>query len=177
MNRGPRTVNGHFCRALVERGPTAPPGGGMQLGPAPPPRPAPLPAEPPGAVPFLLFPGPAAAYAGLFPCAPGPGALGAYDCAFEPAFIHKRNERERHRVRCVNEGYARLRGHLPRALAERRLSKVETLRAAIRYIRHLQELLRAPDGPPRPEPVRDAPPPAGAHLPASPGPEPEEPSQ
>lgn len=149
-------MNGHFCRALMERGPTAPPGGGMQLGPAPPPRPAPLPAEPPGAVPFLLFPGPAAAYAGLFPCAPGPGALGAYDCAFEPAFIHKRNERERHRVRCVNEGYARLRDHLPRELAGKRLSKVETLRAAIGYIKHLQELLErhargqeGPAGPPR----------------------------
>lgn len=136
-------MNGHFCRALMDRGPPAPPGA-MQLGTAPPPRPAPLPAEPAGAVPFLLFPGPAAAYAGLFPCAPGPGALGAYDCAFEPAFIHKRNERERHRVRCVNEGYARLRGHLPGALAERRLSKVETLRAAIGYIRHLQELLERP---------------------------------
>uniref|UniRef100_A0A4W2GF78 BHLH domain-containing protein n=1 Tax=Bos indicus x Bos taurus TaxID=30522 RepID=A0A4W2GF78_BOBOX len=64
-----------------------------------------------------------------------------------PAFIQKRNERERQRVRCVNEGYARLRGHLPGALAEKRLSKVETLRAAIRYIKHLQELLSAaPDG-------------------------------
>ncbi|XP_055975546.1 achaete-scute homolog 4 [Sorex fumeus] len=61
--------------------------------------------------------------------------------AFEPAFLRKRNERERQRVRCVNEGYARLREHLPRELAERRLSKVETLRAAIGYIKHLQELL------------------------------------
>lgn len=61
--------------------------------------------------------------------------------AFEPAFLRKRNERERQRVRCVNQGYARLREHLPRELAERRLSKVETLRAAIGYIKHLQELL------------------------------------
>ncbi|XP_006897611.1 PREDICTED: achaete-scute homolog 4 [Elephantulus edwardii] len=61
--------------------------------------------------------------------------------AFEPAFLRKRNERERQRVRCVNEGYARLRDHLPRELAAKRLSKVETLRAAIGYIRHLQELL------------------------------------
>ncbi|XP_004675772.1 PREDICTED: achaete-scute homolog 4 [Condylura cristata] len=61
--------------------------------------------------------------------------------AFEPAFLRKRNERERQRVRCVNEGYARLRDHLPRELADKRLSKVETLRAAIGYIRHLQELL------------------------------------
>ncbi|XP_034790911.1 achaete-scute homolog 4 [Pan paniscus] len=63
------------------------------------------------------------------------------DSAFEPAFLRKRNERERQRVRCVNEGYARLRDHLPRELADKRLSKVETLRAAIGYIKHLQELL------------------------------------
>ncbi|XP_049638887.1 achaete-scute homolog 4 [Suncus etruscus] len=63
------------------------------------------------------------------------------DGAFEPAFLRKRNERERQRVRCVNEGYARLREHLPRELAGRRLSKVETLRAAIGYIKQLQELL------------------------------------
>nr|XP_048274244.1 achaete-scute homolog 4 [Myodes glareolus] len=44
-------------------------------------------------------------------------------------------------LRCVNEGYARLRQHLPRELAGQRLSKVETLRAAIGYIKHLQELL------------------------------------
>ncbi|PNJ82982.1 LOW QUALITY PROTEIN: ASCL4 isoform 1 [Pongo abelii] len=61
--------------------------------------------------------------------------------AFEPAFLRKRNERERQRVRCVNEGYARLRDHLPREQADKRLSKVETLRAAIGYIKHLQELL------------------------------------
>ncbi|KAM3859067.1 achaete-scute homolog 4-like [Diretmus argenteus] len=67
--------------------------------------------------------------------------LGVYDCSFEPAFIRKRNERERHRVRCVNEGYARLREHLPQELEDKRLSKVETLRAAIDYIRHLQGLL------------------------------------
>lgn len=160
-------MDGHFGRALVDRGPAAPPRG-LQLGAAPPPRPAPLPAEPPGAVPFLLFSGPAAAaYAGLFPCAPGPGALGGYDGPFEPAFIQKRNERERQRVRCVNEGYARLRGHLPGALAERRLSKVETLRAAIRYIRHLQELLRAAPDAPAPERPGDAPPPGDPRCPSS----------
>lgn len=59
----------------------------------------------------------------------------------EPAFLRQRNERERQRVRCVNEGYARLRQHLPRELAGQRLSKVETLRAAIGYIKQLQELL------------------------------------
>lgn len=75
------------------------------------------------------------------------GALGACDYPFEPAFIQKRNERERQPSAGTPEGYARLRGHLPGALAEKRLSKVEMLRAAIRHIRHLQELLSAaPDG-------------------------------
>ena len=59
----------------------------------------------------------------------------------EPSFLRKRNERERQRVKCVNEGYTRLRNHLPSELAEKRLSKVETLRAAIRYIEYLQDLL------------------------------------
>ncbi|XP_072340090.1 achaete-scute homolog 5-like [Scyliorhinus torazame] len=67
--------------------------------------------------------------------------LGIYDYSFEPAFIRKRNERERQRVRYVNEGYARLREHLPEDFVDKRLSKVETLRAAISYIKHLQELL------------------------------------
>ncbi|XP_062971843.1 achaete-scute homolog 4 [Cynocephalus volans] len=73
------------------------------------------------------------------------------DGALEPGFLRKRNERERQRVRCVNEGYARLRDHLPRQLTDKRLSKVETLRAAIGYIKHLQELLerhaRGQEGP------------------------------
>ncbi|XP_040183644.1 achaete-scute homolog 3 [Rana temporaria] len=61
---------------------------------------------------------------------------------YGPAYIRKRNERERQRVKCVNEGYAKLRHHLPPEYAEKRLSKVQTLRAAIRYILHLQEALR-----------------------------------
>ncbi|XP_056281442.1 achaete-scute homolog 4 [Pseudoliparis swirei] len=67
--------------------------------------------------------------------------LGVCDYSFEPAFIRKRNERERHRVRCVNEGYARLREHLPQELEDKRLNKVETLRAAIDHIKRLQSLL------------------------------------
>ncbi|KAM9106788.1 achaete-scute homolog 5 [Megaptera novaeangliae] len=141
-------MNDDFFRALAARRPAAAPGC-LPLGIGPPPRPAtPARAEPLGAVPFLLYPGAARppycdAYAAAFPGAPFPG-----DYPFEPAFMQKRNERERQRVRCVNEGYARLRGHLPGALAEKRLSKVETLRAAIRYIKHLQELLSAaPDSP------------------------------
>ncbi|XP_069013067.1 achaete-scute homolog 4-like [Embiotoca jacksoni] len=81
-----------------------------------------------------------------FPCRrlpyfPFHGPIGVCDYSFEPAFIRKRNERERHRVRCVNEGYARLREHLPQEFEDKRLSKVETLRAAIDYIKHLQGLL------------------------------------
>ncbi|XP_004478775.1 achaete-scute homolog 5 [Dasypus novemcinctus] len=161
-------MNNSFCRALVDRRRVAPPSC-TQLGTVPPPRQAPLrPAEPPGSVPFLLYPGHAEpppyydAYAGGFPYVPFPGAFGVYDYPFEPAFIQKRNERERQRVKCVNEGYARLRGHLPGALAEKRLSKVETLRAAIRYIKHLQELLSAapslPSNGPAPAPPAGPPP-------------------
>lgn len=64
-----------------------------------------------------------------------------YDYNLEPAFIRKRNERERIRVRHVNEGYARLREHLPDEPTEKRMSKVETLRAAIRYIKQLESML------------------------------------
>ncbi|XP_077400221.1 achaete-scute homolog 4-like [Vanacampus margaritifer] len=79
-------------------------------------------------------------YGGLhyYPC---PGPVSVCEYSMEPAFIRKRNERERHRVRCVNEGYTRLRERLPREFDDKRLSKVETLRAAIDYIKHLQGLL------------------------------------
>ncbi|XP_041350945.1 achaete-scute homolog 4-like [Gigantopelta aegis] len=63
----------------------------------------------------------------------------------EPAFIRKRNERERERVRCVNDGYEKLKDHLPIENKDRRISKVETLRTAIRYIKHLQALLEESD--------------------------------
>lgn len=86
-------------------------------------------------------------YSGRFSYLHFPKHLTTYDFSFEPAFIRKRNERERQRVRCVNEGYARLREHLPQEFEDKRLSKVETLRAAISYIKHLQNLLelRLPD--------------------------------
>ncbi|XP_070576288.1 achaete-scute homolog 5-like [Ptychodera flava] len=70
---------------------------------------------------------------------PLPHPFGYYD--YEPSFIRRRNERERERVRCVNEGYVRLREHIPMDNPEKRLSKVETLRAAIKYIKHLQDVL------------------------------------
>ena len=64
---------------------------------------------------------------------------------FETTFIRKRNERERDRVRCVNEGYNKLKRHLPLKNKQKRISKVETLRTAIQYIKHLQTLLNQND--------------------------------
>ncbi|KAM8938744.1 achaete-scute homolog 3 [Pelodytes ibericus] len=64
------------------------------------------------------------------------------DGYYGPSYVRKRNERERQRVKCVNEGYARLRRHLPQEYLEKRLSKVQTLKAAIKYINVLQDTLR-----------------------------------
>ncbi|XP_060072858.1 achaete-scute homolog 3-like [Ylistrum balloti] len=63
----------------------------------------------------------------------------------EPNCIGKRNERERERVRCVNEGYTRLREHLPLERKDKRISKVDTLRKAIDYIKHLEDILAQDD--------------------------------
>ncbi|XP_026881191.2 achaete-scute homolog 5-like [Electrophorus electricus] len=102
-------------------------------------------------LPLLLYPGRVEPgfYDSSYRSAPsllpylGPfhGRFGVYECPFEPAFIQKRNERERQRVKCVNQGYAKLRDHLPGGTTEKRMSKVETLRAAIRYIKYLQLLV------------------------------------
>ncbi|XP_063797690.1 achaete-scute homolog 2-like [Pseudophryne corroboree] len=54
----------------------------------------------------------------------------------------RRNERERNRVKLVNMGFAKLRQHVPQAQGpNKKLSKVETLRSAVEYIRALQSLL------------------------------------
>ncbi|KAJ9587665.1 hypothetical protein L9F63_018917 [Diploptera punctata] len=68
-----------------------------------------------------------------------------------PTSGRRRNERERQRVRSVNEGYERLRRYLPQCEEEdfgrykkcqrRRYSKVDVLRSAILYIQHLQDIL------------------------------------
>ncbi|RUS88402.1 hypothetical protein EGW08_003858 [Elysia chlorotica] len=63
----------------------------------------------------------------------------------EPGYIHRRNERERDRVRSLNEGYDRLKQRLPLKNKDKRISKVDTLRIAIRYIRQLRSILGQED--------------------------------
>lgn len=53
----------------------------------------------------------------------------------------KRNARERRRVKLINLGYETLRRHVPAGVENKKLSKVETLRSAVDYIKYLQELL------------------------------------
>ncbi|XP_073996440.1 achaete-scute homolog 1a-like [Rhodnius prolixus] len=74
----------------------------------------------------------------------------------QPASVARRNARERNRVKQVNNGFATLRNHIPLSVAaalgspsssatgrgaSKKLSKVETLRMAVEYIRSLQDLL------------------------------------
>lgn len=69
----------------------------------------------------------------------------------QPASVQRRNARERNRVKQVNNGFANLRQHIPSDVvttlssggrgASKKLSKVDTLRIAVEYIRRLQDLL------------------------------------
>uniref|UniRef100_A0A1I7YWR9 BHLH domain-containing protein n=1 Tax=Steinernema glaseri TaxID=37863 RepID=A0A1I7YWR9_9BILA len=60
-----------------------------------------------------------------------------------PHQVHRRNERERKRVQQINNGYVRLRDSLSKYQTNsRKLSKVETLKAAIAYIAQLQDVLQ-----------------------------------
>lgn len=69
-----------------------------------------------------------------------------------PVAVARRNARERNRVKQVNNGFATLRQHIPSHIAAgygdrgKKLSKVETLRMAVEYIRGLQRLLAEDDG-------------------------------
>ena len=56
-----------------------------------------------------------------------------------PVAVVRRNERERNRVRQVNMGFQTLRAKIPNIT--KKLSKVETLRIAIKYIQYLQNML------------------------------------
>ncbi|XP_058800782.1 uncharacterized protein LOC131669711 [Phymastichus coffea] len=94
-------------------------------------------------------------------CKGGAQALPAYDPSRlkkhgkngqpPPIAVAKRNARERNRVKQVNNGFATLRQHIPSHVAQgygdrgKKLSKVETLRMAVEYIRGLQRLLAEAD--------------------------------
>ncbi|XP_015914969.1 pancreas transcription factor 1 subunit alpha isoform X3 [Parasteatoda tepidariorum] len=75
---------------------------------------------------------------------PLPTPFSPYEYWLEPSFIRRRNERERQRVRNVNDGFERLKSHIPLNAKDKdkRLSKVEILRMAIRYINNLQDMLK-----------------------------------
>ncbi|KAF4524522.1 hypothetical protein B566_EDAN002794 [Ephemera danica] len=59
----------------------------------------------------------------------------------QPVAVARRNARERNRVKQVNNGFSTLRQHIPFTARNKKMSKVETLKCAVEYIRSLQELL------------------------------------
>lgn len=74
-------------------------------------------------------------------------------CGAQAASIARRNARERNRVKQVNDSFNALRRRLPTAVVAalshgsrrgtgKKLSKVDTLRMVVEYIRHLEELLK-----------------------------------
>lgn len=69
-----------------------------------------------------------------------------------PMAVARRNARERNRVKQVNDGFTKLRSYIPNHVAAgygdrgKKLSKVETLRMAVEYIRGLKKLLAEADG-------------------------------
>lgn len=78
----------------------------------------------------------------------------------QPASVARRNARERNRVKQVNNGFATLRQHIPPSVAaalapqgpstgrgaSKKLSKVETLRLAVEYIRSLKQMIEDHEG-------------------------------
>lgn len=58
-----------------------------------------------------------------------------------PLVMSKRNARERRRVKMINLGYETLRLHVPGGAENKKLSKVDTLRRAVEYIKYLQTVL------------------------------------
>ncbi|KAF5286439.1 hypothetical protein FQR65_LT12620 [Abscondita terminalis] len=78
-----------------------------------------------------------------------------YTSPQQPASVARRNARERNRVKQVNNGFAALRQHIPSNVlsafgatensssrgGSKKLSKVETLRVAVEYIKSLQQML------------------------------------
>lgn len=62
-------------------------------------------------------------------------------CQKPPHLVARRNARERRRVQAVNNAFLKLRRHVPFENKQKRLSKVKTLRSAIEYITHLQDMI------------------------------------
>uniref|UniRef100_A0A1I8P7M3 BHLH domain-containing protein n=1 Tax=Stomoxys calcitrans TaxID=35570 RepID=A0A1I8P7M3_STOCA len=71
--------------------------------------------------------------------------------------VLRRNARERNRVKQVNNSFARLRQHIPQTIIadltkgggrgpQKKISKVDTLRIAVEYIRRLEDLLEDLNG-------------------------------
>ena len=75
---------------------------------------------------------------------PSPTAQRSYSMRAPTAV--RRNERERNRVKLVNLGFNTLRQHVPSGAKNKKMSKVETLRAAVEYIKTLQEVLDSQQG-------------------------------
>ncbi|XP_067636114.1 achaete-scute complex protein T5 [Eurosta solidaginis] len=87
------------------------------------------------------------------------GAIGTTLDSNNPAVV-RRNARERNRVKQVNNGFTYLRQHIPPAIiadlsngrrgigpgAHKKLSKVDTLRMAVEYIRRLKHVIDEVDG-------------------------------
>ncbi|XP_046380781.1 achaete-scute homolog 1-like [Haliotis rufescens] len=74
----------------------------------------------------------------------------------QPAAVARRNERERNRVKLVNLGFETLREHVPSGRKNKKMSKVETLRSAVDYIRQLQEVLQTDSRESSPQRVPDS---------------------
>lgn len=61
--------------------------------------------------------------------------------SMDPATVARRNERERNRVKQVNDGFSALRKKVPFLPDKKKLSKVEILRYAMMYIRDLKDMV------------------------------------
>lgn len=59
----------------------------------------------------------------------------------DPVAVARRNERERNRVKQVNDGFNELRKKIPYIPEKKKFSKVEILRFAMTYIKELQGLI------------------------------------
>ena len=59
----------------------------------------------------------------------------------DPVAVARRNERERNRVKQVNDGFNELRKKIPYIPEKKKFSKVEILRFAMMYIKELQRVI------------------------------------